>query len=98
MACTSYVSSSSQVGIRVLFTKNLKLYEYSWNGKGWQNHDLGVGCIPGTKVAMIGWGRGDHLNFRVYFQKGEHVTGISEWMWTGGNWKAGRLAIPPAPA
>ncbi|KAJ5092007.1 hypothetical protein NUU61_006877 [Penicillium alfredii] len=96
MACTSFMMSSNTLAIRLFYATPTQVREMVWDGKKWHDGNFHVDCIPGTEIAAISWGHGNNLNMRVYFQKGELVSGVSEWMWSQGNWKAGKLAIPPA--
>lgn len=94
MACTSHVSGD-QVRIHILYVTGTIVREMYWDQK-WHEGSMKVNSIPGSEAAVIGWGQGNDFNMRFYFQKGEHVTGISEWAYMKGNWKAGQLALPPA--
>ena len=96
MACTSYPISSNQIGIRVLCVNADHVADEKFDGKDWQKEKIGVECVPGTEIAAISWGSGNSVQMRVYFQKGEHVSAISEWMWSQGKWSSGELALPPA--
>jgi hypothetical protein len=102
IAATSLGASSDSFKLRVFYAAhNLRLFEKIFEGKVWEDGDFNKpttpGTIPGTQAAVINWGGNpsDH-NMRVYFQKGELVTGVTEWAWWDSSWKPGRLAIPPA--
>ena len=97
IAATSFNATSSSVSIRVYYAgPNDRLLEKAWDGQRWQDGGFNERSIPGTHVAVINWGSGSQLNLRVYFQKGQFVSGVSEWAYSGGGWGAGRNAIPPA--
>lgn len=53
-----------------------------WDDKKWQEGNTKVGCIPGTGLAVVSWGPDKDISMRVYFQKGESVSEIAEWMWS----------------
>ncbi|OAF59932.1 hypothetical protein VC83_02794 [Pseudogymnoascus destructans] len=48
----------------------------------------------GTLTAVIVWAT-EGKQLRVYFQNGTQVSGVSEWVWSGG-WVKGAAVIPPA--
>lgn len=94
MACTSHVYDQ-KVYIHVLYVMGTTVREMYWDNK-WRAGSMKVDCIPGSEAAIVRWGSGSDYDMRFYFQKGEQVTGISEWMFSKGDWKAGKLALPPA--
>ncbi|KAJ5915572.1 hypothetical protein N7466_011505 [Penicillium verhagenii] len=96
MACTSHNISSDKVGISVFVVSAQGLQEMVYDGSRWREGKLDVECIPGSEVAVTCWGSGKDLQMRLYFQKGEHVSGISEWMFRNEKWEAGKVALPPA--
>ncbi|RJE25374.1 fucose-specific lectin [Aspergillus sclerotialis] len=97
IAATSFNATSSSVSIRVYYAgPDDRLLEKAWDGQRWQDGGFNERSIPGTQVAVVNWGSGPQLNLRVYFQKGEFVSGVSEWAYSSGRWGAGRNAIPPA--
>ncbi|KAJ5717378.1 hypothetical protein N7488_003024 [Penicillium malachiteum] len=95
VACTSYLLGHERIGISVFYAIAGSMQEVRFDGR-WHEGKMDVNCIPGSEVTAISWGNEKSLEMRVYFQKGEHVSGISEWMYTGGKWKAGKAALPPA--
>ncbi|KAJ5291811.1 hypothetical protein N7478_001062 [Penicillium angulare] len=95
LACTSHMLGNNKVGMSLFYVCSLSLQEMKFDGQ-WQKGDLKVGCIPGSEVAAACWGSEKNVQMRLYFQKGEHVSGISEWMFSDGKWKAGKAALPPA--
>ncbi|KAJ5628141.1 Fungal fucose-specific lectin [Penicillium lividum] len=95
MACTSHHMGSDRVGINVFFVTAKGIQEMVYDGK-WREGKLDVECIPGSEVAVTSWGSGKDMQMRLYFQKGEHVSGITEWVWKQEKWESGKMALPPA--
>lgn len=95
MACTSFLMGHNEIGISVFYVTANGIQEMHFDGK-WNERKMDVTCIPGSEVAAVSWGSEKNVEMRAYFQKGEHVSGVTEWMWTGGKWKAGTMALPPA--
>lgn len=97
IAATNFNANSSGVSIRVYYASGEnRLLEKGWDGQGWYDGGLKQDTIPGPQAAVIEWGHGSQLNLRIYFQRGEFVSGVSEWAYSNGQWKQGRIAIPPA--
>jgi hypothetical protein len=66
---------------------------------GWVQGEFDQASIPGSNVAMVTWGSSsEDRNHRVYFQRGAHGSGVSEWAYSreSGAWTPGAEAIPPA--
>ena len=95
LACTSYEIASGNVGINVFFVTAKGLQEMVFDGK-WREGKLDVECIPGSEIAVTSWEGGKDLQIRGYFQKGEHVSGVSEWVFKQDKWQAGKTVLPPA--
>lgn len=96
MACTSYMMDNDKMGIRVFMVHMQHLMEMIWDGKEWHKGDMEEYCLPGTEMAAICWGQGGNVEMRVYFQRGEMITGISELVGnTQGKWKVNKPALPP---
>lgn len=95
LACTGYNIASEKIGIHVFFVTAKGLQEMVFDGK-WREGKLDVDCILGSEVAATSWGTGKDLQLRVYFQKGEHVSGISEWVFKQDKWEVGKRVLPPA--
>ncbi|KAJ5986957.1 hypothetical protein N7451_011322 [Penicillium sp. IBT 35674x] len=95
LACTSYNIASEKIGIHVFFVTAKGLQEMVFDGK-WREGKLDIDCILGSEVAATSWGTGKDLQLRVYFQKGEHVSGISEWVFKQDKWEVGKRVLPPA--
>lgn len=95
LACTSYNIASEKIGINVFFVTAKGLQEMVFDGK-WREGKLDVECILGSEVTATSWGTGKDLQLRVYFQKGEHVSGISEWVFKQDKWEVGKRVLPPA--
>ncbi|KAJ5826050.1 hypothetical protein N7474_003188 [Penicillium riverlandense] len=89
-------TGADKVGIRLFYATSNRLLEMTFDGKRWNDGNFHVNCIPGTEMSCLSWGGGNNINMRVYFQKGEQITGISEWVWNKGTWNPERLALPPA--
>lgn len=97
MAATSFNASPSGVSIRVYYAGAAnRLLERGWDGQSWYDGGLDQDTIPGPQVAVLEWGSGNQLNLRVYFQRGEFVSAVTEWAYSGGQWKVGSVAISPA--
>ena len=48
-------------------------------------------------MAVLSWGKGDRVQFRMYFQEGKMVTAVSEMCYSvEKGWYQGRIALPPA--
>lgn len=80
----------------VFWVCTLGLQEMKFYNGQWKKGDLKVDCIPGSELAAVCWGSEKNMQMRIYFQRGEHVSGISEWICSDGKWKAGKTALPPA--
>ncbi|KFZ08258.1 hypothetical protein V501_06037 [Pseudogymnoascus sp. VKM F-4519 (FW-2642)] len=95
IAATSYPASASAISLRVYHAAaDNTLVERAYDGDGWYAGAFVQKTVPGTQVAVIEWTtQGTQL--RVYFQNGTQVSGVSEWVWSGG-WVKGAAAIPPA--
>lgn len=95
LACTSYNITAEKVGIHVFFVTAKGLQEMIFDGK-WHEGKLDVDCILGGEVTATSWGNGKDAQIRVYFQRGEHVSGISEWVFKQDKWEQGKTVLPPA--
>ncbi|OBT75607.1 hypothetical protein VF21_05826 [Pseudogymnoascus sp. 05NY08] len=94
IAATSYPSSSG-ISLRVYHAAaDNTLLERAYDGEGWYAGGFVQRTVPGTQAAVISW-TSDGTQLRVYFQNGTQVSGVSEWVWSGG-WVRGVEAIPPA--
>ncbi|OBT52371.1 hypothetical protein VE04_07737 [Pseudogymnoascus sp. 24MN13] len=95
IAATSYPASASAISLRVYHAAaDNTLVERAYDGDGWYAGAFVQKTVPGTQAAVIEWTtQGTQL--RVYFQNGTQVSGVSEWVWSGG-WVKGAAAIPPA--
>ncbi|KAJ5804473.1 uncharacterized protein N7518_000776 [Penicillium psychrosexuale] len=96
IACTSYMTSSETVGIRVFYNTSNTMREMVYDGKSWTEGHFLADCIPGTQIACISWMNGPRPEVRVYFQAGHEISAITEYVWTQGRWSSGKLALPPA--
>lgn len=67
----------------------------TWEGNKWHGGSIKVDRIPRSEITVVSWGTGNNLSMRIYLQKAEPGSGVSEWMWSPGNWKSGKLAILP---
>ncbi|OBT90746.1 hypothetical protein VE02_00672 [Pseudogymnoascus sp. 03VT05] len=94
IAVTSYPSSSG-ISLRVYHAAaGNTLLERAYDGDGWYAGGFVQRTVPGTQAAVISWTT-EGTQLRVYFQNGTQVSGVSEWVWSGG-WVRGVEAIPPA--
>jgi uncharacterized protein YyaL (SSP411 family) len=96
IACTSYMTSSEVVGIRVFYNTSNMMREMVYDGKSWTESQFHADCIPGTQIACVSWMNGARPDVRVYFQAGHEISAITEYVWTQGRWSSGKLALPPA--
>ncbi|KAL5323176.1 hypothetical protein ACEPPN_007706 [Leptodophora sp. 'Broadleaf-Isolate-01'] len=97
LACTKFNDTKSGISLRVYYSSpNNSILEKGFDGNGWYDGGFEQKTIPGSKVSAISWQNGGEIQIRIYFQKGEHVTAVSEWVWDGAGWTAGVAALPPA--
>ncbi|CDM28956.1 Fungal fucose-specific lectin [Penicillium roqueforti FM164] len=96
IACTSHMTSSETVGIRVFYNTSNTMCEMVYDGKSWTEGHFHADCIPGTQIDCISWMNGPRPEVRVYFQAGHEISAITEYVWTQGRWSSGKLALPPA--
>ncbi|KAG9240523.1 fucose-specific lectin [Calycina marina] len=86
LACTRFNDTKSGISLRLYYSSpHNSILEKGYDGDGWYDGRFEEPTIPGGKIQI-----------RIYFQKGEHVTAISEWVWDGAEWSSGVAALPPA--
>ncbi|KAH7382974.1 fucose-specific lectin [Cadophora sp. MPI-SDFR-AT-0126] len=97
LACTSFNDTKSGVSLRLYYSSpHNRILEKGFDGDAWYDGGFEEPTIPGSKISAISWQNGGEIQIRIYFQKGEHVTAVSEWAWDGAGWTPGVAALPPA--
>ncbi|KAK0113872.1 hypothetical protein ONS95_014117 [Cadophora gregata] len=97
LACTNFNDTESSISLRLYYSSpRNSILEKGFDGDGWYDGAFEESTIPGSRIAAISWQDGGEIQIRIYFQKGEHVTAVSEWVWSGAGWTPGMAALPPA--
>ncbi|KAH7369680.1 fucose-specific lectin [Rhexocercosporidium sp. MPI-PUGE-AT-0058] len=97
LACTNFNDTKSGISLRLYYSSpHNTLLEKGFDGNGWYDGGFEQKTIPGSKISVISWQKGSEIQIRIYFQKGKHVTAVTEWVWDGAAWTAGVPALPPA--
>jgi hypothetical protein len=78
--------------IRVYYgTADGRVREKGWDGSSWYDGAFNQASVPGSRVCALTVGGSD---LRVYIQKGDYVSGFSEFAWSSG-WKPAASPLPP---
>ncbi|KAG4412383.1 hypothetical protein IFR04_014479 [Cadophora malorum] len=97
IACTKFNDTKSGISLRLYYSSpHNSILEKGYDGDGWYDGGFEEPTIPGSKISAISWQNGGEIQIRIYFQKGENVTAVSEWVWDGAGWSPGVAALPPA--
>ncbi|PLN81073.1 fungal fucose-specific lectin [Aspergillus taichungensis] len=90
------VTSFNRTSIRVYYVdRDNKLKEMGYDGKDWYQGGFNRPCVPGSQNGAVSFMKSDNVRIHVFFQRGELVTAVTEWIYEG-SWKEGKAALPPA--
>lgn len=90
------VTSFNRASIRVYYVdRDNKLKEMGYDGKDWYQGGFNRPCVPGSQNGAVSFMKSDNVRIHVFFQRGELVTAVTEWIYEG-SWKEGKAALPPA--
>ena len=90
------VTSFNRMSIRVYYVdRDNKLKEMGYDGKDWYQGGFNRPCVPGSQNGAVSFMKDGNFRLHVFFQRGELVTAVTEWIYEG-SWKEGNAALPPA--